>query len=327
LLGGSGTWMIGTQVERIEMYDSDIIAGAGGEWQTVMDSSGQKIVKTGRERIFSGFTQIKHKFSKQLIGNFGVRFDRKKRRTGEVLDDWSPRLALIWIPDDQFDLKISYSRAFVDAPYFQRYNILPNYRGSESLKPEYMDSYQLTPTIKFAGGKVINSFNFFYNKFSDFIWRNNNATSEEPIYQNAGFLKVWGIENETTYREKAYNVAFNLTYQAAIDADENYAVSGDRIHNVPNWTANMIFNVNPFDMFDVNPESVSNDLWVNLTARYIGEQLSPINIPFPNCDICVQPDKEVDEVLLFNTGFRWDNLWKGFFLDGRVYNLLRTPEN
>jgi outer membrane receptor protein involved in Fe transport len=27
-------------------------------------------------------------------------------------------------------------------------------------------------------------------------------------------------------------------------------------------------------------------------------------------------------VLLFNTGFRWDNLWKGFFLDGRVYNLL-----
>jgi outer membrane receptor for ferrienterochelin and colicin len=192
--------------------------------------------------------------------------------------------------------------------------------GSKSLKPEHMDSYQLTPTIKLAGGKVINSFNFFYNKFSDFIWRNNNAF---PQYQNAGFLKVWGIENETLYfgEDDVYNVAFNFTYQAALQA-ESYPVSGHKIHNVPNWTANVVLNVNPFELFDVKAGTLSKDLWLNLTTRYIGEQLSPIDIEFPNGTPFKEPNKEVDDVLLFNTGFRWDNLWKGLFLDGRVYNLL-----
>ncbi|OQY44802.1 MAG: hypothetical protein B6242_11850 [Anaerolineaceae bacterium 4572_78] len=315
-LGGQdSTWMIGTQLDRMELYDSEHIRGVDGEWTEFVDTRGGKLLDTGKERISSVFTQIKHRFSEQWIANFGVRFDKKERHKGEGVDEISPRAALIWIPVEMFDLKVSYSRAFVDAAYWYRYNILPNYQGTESLKPEYMDSYQLTPTIKLADGKITSSFNFFYNKFSDFIWRNKNAS---PQYQNAGFLKVWGIENETTYRETAYNVAFNLTYQAVIDADENYAFSGDRIHNVPNWSANVIFNVNPFELFDVNPESVSNDLWFNLTARYIGEQLSPINIEFRD----EEPNHEVDDVLLFNTGFRWNDLWKGFFLDGRVYNVL-----
>jgi outer membrane receptor protein involved in Fe transport len=33
-------------------------------------------------------------------------------------------------------------------------------------------------------------------------------------------------------------------------------------------------------------------------------------------------DNKLDDVVLFNTGFRWDKLWKDFFLDARVYNLL-----
>ncbi len=55
-------------------------------------------------------------------------------------------------------------------------------------------------------------------------------------------------------------------------------VYGQKIYNVPNWTANAILNVNPLELFDVHLGSISDDLWLNLTARYIGEQLSPIDI-------------------------------------------------
>ena len=66
------------------------------------------------------------------------------------------------------------------------------------------------------------------------------------------------------------------------------------MYNVPNWIANMVF----------NPEFVSNDLWLNLTARYVGEQLSPVNIEFLNGTTFYEPNKETDDMLLFNTGFR-----------------------
>jgi outer membrane receptor for ferrienterochelin and colicins len=315
---GSGTWRVGIQEDRMEVYDSELITGTSGEWTNFVDNRAEKVLEPGQEKISSGFTQIKHIFSEHLITSIGLRFDRKKPHKRETLDEISPRLALIWLPNNQFDVKLSYSKAFVDATHWYRYSSLSSYEGAESLEPEYMESYQITPTFKLAEGKFISGFNVFYNKFSDFIWRNPNAS---PQYQNAGFLKVWGIENETSYREKAYNVAFNFTYQAA-DGAKNYGVYDEQIHDVPNWTANAVINVNPLELFDVHMDSTSNDLWLNLTARYIGEQLSPVDITFDNGRRFDEPNKEVDDVLLFNTGFRWNNLWNGLFLDGRVYNLL-----
>ncbi len=319
---GAGTWMIGTQINTMELYDSNIIYGQAGEWLQLLDNRQKNVFDTGTERINSVFTQIKHNLTDTLLGNFGVRFDKKDRHKGESIDEMSPRLALIWKPYDQFNLKISYAKAFVDAPYvYQYYNYYPNPNNQLALKPEYMESYQVTPTFKLAQGKITSSFNFFYNKFSNVIVRNNQPEEKQSPIQNYGFLKQWGIENETTYNQNAYNLAFNLTYQAA-DGAENYGVSNEKIWNVPNFTANLILNVNPFELFNFNNEAVSQDLWLNLTARYIGEQLSPINIEFPNGTSFYEPNKEVDDVVLFNTGFRWNKLWKDFFLDARVYNLL-----
>jgi len=313
------TWMVGLQEDRMEVYDSELITGTDGEWTDFSDKDKRdnKVLDTGRERITSGFFHIKHSFSEQWLAQVGMRFDRKKRHKGKKINDWSPRLALIWVPNDQFDLKASYSRAFMDAPHWYRHSSLPSYEGAESLEPEYMESYQITPTVKLLEGKLTSSFNFFYNKFSDFIWRNPGT---HPQYQNAGFLTVSGIENDTSYRGTGYNIALNLTYLAAENA-ENYPVAGESIYNIPNFTGNLILNVNPFEFFAFKPESVSRDLWLNLTARYIGEQLSPVDITFPNGTVFKEPNKEVDDVLLFNTGFRWDKFWNGFFLDGRLYNL------
>jgi outer membrane receptor for ferrienterochelin and colicins len=315
LYGHKGTWMVGIQEDRMELYDSQVVTGIDGGW---FPTSNQ-LLEAGKENISSVFTQIKHQFSEQLIGNFGIRFDNKQRYKDDDINAISPRLALIYIPNNNFDIKVSYSKAFVDAPYWYRYNTLPSYRGAQSLQPEYMESYQFTPSLKFADGKVLNRLNLFYNKFTDFIWRKNNAAANEPLYQNAGFLKVWGIENETSYRERAYNIAFNFTYQAAHDA-ENYSILGEQISDVPNWAANLVFNINPLELMNFNSDGFSPDLWFNFTARYIGKQISPIDITYPNGRTITNPHNEVDDVILFNSGFRWQ--WQDMFLDARVYNLL-----
>jgi outer membrane receptor for ferrienterochelin and colicins len=320
---GAGTWMIGSQINTMELYDSNLIYGKGDQWLNFLPKNNEKeVFDTGTETITSIFTQIKHNITDTLLGNFGVRFDKKDRHQGDSIDEMSPRLALIWKPYDKFNLKISYSKAFVDAPYvFRYYNYYPYPNNPFTLQPEYMESYQVTPTFKFAQGKITSSFNVFYNNISNVIWRNPQPEKEQNTIQNYGFLNQWGIENETTYNQNAYNLAFNLTYQAA-DGAENYAVSDDKIWNVPNWTANFILNVNPFELFNFHHEIISQDLWLNLTARYIGEQLSPINIAFPNGTSFYEPNNQVEDVVLFNTGFRWNKLWRDFFLDARVYNLL-----
>jgi outer membrane receptor protein involved in Fe transport len=316
--------MIGFQEDRMELDDSEFISNSkwivGDNDITIFNN---KLLDTGRERTSSLFVQIKHNFNKQFIGNFGIRYDRKKRHLGGLSKYVFSRAALIWNPHEKFDVKISYSRPFIDALYWYRHSNLQFFKGNPSLEAEHMESYQVTPTFKFLDGKLSSSFNFFYNKFSDFIHMENELSRDRQYQKNAGFLKVWGIETEISYRGKASNLAFNLTYQRADDVKNYSAVFGDRIHNIPNWTANFIFNVNPFDWFEFQPESVSRDLWLNLTARYIGEQLSPIDeIMFPNGTVFEEePNNEVDEVWLFNTGFRWDKFWNGFFLDGRLYNL------
>jgi len=310
---GAGNILFGAKVDTMSVYDSKFLLGSNGAWTGIGDSPEDKLLEIGRETFYSVFAQSKHRFSDKWILNVGLRYDLKDRLKGDSVEATTPRLAVIYIPNQEFDLKISYAQSFVDSPYWYRYNSLSSFRGGEFLKPEYLSSYQLTPSFNMAEGKLRSSFNFFYQELSDFIWRNNNAAPDEPIYQNAGFLKSWGIENETSIIENAYQIRANITYQAAIDA-ENYAVSGSNIHNVPTWAGNLIVDFSPLPKYE--------DLLMNVTLRYIGEQMSPINLTFGDVRSVYEPDKKVDSAFLVNTGFRINNvLVDDAFIDARVYNL------
>jgi iron complex outermembrane receptor protein len=104
----------------------------------------------------------------------------------------------------------------------------------------------------------------------------------------------------------------NVTWQYALDA-EDYGVTGSRIHNVPGWQANLLFDFNPVYRHYRN-------LWFNITLRYIGPQLSPITNTYLNGQPYSDPDHEVVNAFLVNAGIRVDKLG-GFSLDARVYNL------
>lgn len=299
---GKGNALIGFQTDYMYLNDAFMTSGKSGKFTTYIND----LMFPGREVIYSTFGQIKQKLLEDIILNLGFRYDYKIRRKGDPVDNFSPRLAVIYNPNERFQLKLSYSQSFVDAPYWYRYNILKSYAGSENLKPEYLTSYQFTNSVSFFENKLKNNFTVFYNHLKDFVYRNNNATGTlaDPFYINAGMLKNWGIEEEIAYLEENYRIRANATYQKVIDF-KNYDVFNYNVKNVPSITANLIFDVNPIP-------SILKTFWYNLTIRYIGEQESPYNVTFPNGRAFIDPNYKVKSATLVNTALRVENVFDNF---------------
>ena len=309
---GHGNIIVGTQAEKMKVYDSFFPMGFLGEYTIIADNNSSKVLETGSEEIYSAFMQIKHRFSEKFIFNLGARYDKKYRHRGKNVSNLSPRLALIYLLNKKIDFKLSYSQSFVDAPYWYRYNSLASYKGSSNLKPEHLYSVQFTPTFHFLDNKFTYGFNTFYNKLSDFIYRVHGATGDDPRYRNAGGFESLGLENELTYLSKPLKIRANYTYQYAIDA-EDYGVTDEKIHNVPNSFANIAFDYNPF-------YKKNDKFGLNLTCRYIGEQLSPIDSTFKGGSPYVDLNNTVDAVFLINAGFRINNIY-GFNFSAHATNL------
>jgi iron complex outermembrane receptor protein len=308
---GTGNIIIGAQIDKMEVYDSSFPLGFfGGDSMIFKDTKDALVLDTGKEIIYSAFCQIKHKFSDELILNLGLRYDDKDRHKSKNVTDISPRLAMIYLPNEKLNLKVSYSQSFVDAPYWYRYNTLPGYMGAEDLKPEHLKSFQFTPIIKLDEGRLQFATNFFYNHLTDFIYNIPKPVGNEKNYSNAGVLKSWGVEEEVHYLRDTYKIRANFLYQRAVEA-EDYGVKDEQIHNIPNLTANLIFDFNPF-------YSMNKNVWFNITAKYVGEQLSPItSAGFES------PENKVDPAFILNAGFRVsDVLLEGISIDARIYNAL-----
>ncbi len=319
-LAGEGNFLLGVQIDSMKLFDSKQLGGANGyytdatyynEETGAISIQGDNVLQKGKETIYSGFGQIKHRFTNQFIVNAGFRFDYKHRHQGDAVSALSPRIAFIYLPNNLFNVKLSYSKSFVDAPYWYRYNYLPSYKGSSDLKPEYLQSIQLTPTVSLLENKLEFRSNIFYNKLEDFVYRNLEATGDEPRYENAGKLDSIGFEEEIGFIEKAYQIRANFTYQRALEA-ENYGVTNTEIHNIPAITSNLIIDVNPL-------YSVYKDLWLNVTLRYIGNQIAPWNVPNDEFD---DETNEESQVFLLNLGLNVK--FNKFFVDGRVNNVLNT---
>lgn len=314
---GKGNILVGAQADKMELSDSDFPIQVNGEWVAFGDSSTAQLLEPGSEAVFSAFAQIKHRFTDELILNAGIRYDHKNRNRGDDVTNLSPRIAVVWLPSSMFGITASYAQSFVDGPYWYRYNSLSSYRGGEFLKPELLTSAQLTPTITLLDGRLKNTFNVYFSRLSDFIWRNNNALPTEPIYQNAGFLETIGVEEEIAFIDEIVVARANASFLHALDA-ENYGVTGGRIHSVPRLTTNVIIDFNALHWF-------KQQLWLNLTLRYIGAQVSPITVNFIDGPNYSDPDFETDAAFLVNVGARWTLPGlEQLTLDLRVYNLFDT---
>jgi iron complex outermembrane receptor protein len=309
---GKGNLLAGIQVDGMKLYDSFYLIGTSGEYDTTGDSKEKPLLEEGTESIYSGFVQLKHRFGEKWILNIGGRYDYKLRHKGGDLENFSPRMSLIFLPARTVSMKISYASSFVDAPYWYRYNSLPSYKGSENLQPEHLTSLQYTFGYTSPKGIFELEGNVFYNHLRDFIFRDLEATGDEPRYRNAGQLESVGTEGKINFLTKPVRIRSVVTWQYALNA-EDYGVTGHRIHNIPEFAGSLLVDVHPF-------HRRFEPFLFNVTFRYIGYQLSPIINTYKNGQPIQLPENGVDEALIVNAGIRLADFHR-FTADFRIYNL------
>lgn len=312
----TGTITGGLQMEQMRVFEGMSFNGINGGNFTSADSRAMPFVGKGTEESFSGFIQVKHKFATPFILNVGTRYDYKIRRNNKDIAALSPRLAIIYNPKKAYSLKLGYSRSFVDAAYFYRYNNTNDFQGSPNLKPEYMQSVQISQMVGLINEKMNWRTNVFYNNLTDVIYRDAaaSATQGDPQYINAGELSVGGIENEISMYYNFVTVHGNVSYQGAISS-KDYGTDGIQIHNVPNVFGAVTTDIKPF----INTFEKFHFM---ATTRFIGKQLSPVDT-YLNGQPYTNLSNEVDPAYLLNLGFRIDS-WNHFSFLMNVSNVFNS---
>lgn len=236
--GMKGNVLVGAQFEYFKLSSNDFLIGEDYTKVAVSFPETKNMLRVGNEKNISAFIQGKHYFSKEFILNAGLRYDYKYRANGKSVSALSPRVALIYFPNEKFSTKLSYSRAFVDAPYYTRNNTSNGYRGSEDLMPEYMNAIQLDFMGKIDGWHLDYDVNIFYNHLTDIVVNNPSTDPAAPKYINSGSLKVAGAEAELSFKLPSFRIDANMTYLRPIEA-EGYYYKDHKIYSIPAFTANL----------------------------------------------------------------------------------------
>ena len=195
----------------------------------------------GHENSYDAFIQLKHQWHSFIL-NAGLRYDQKERVDNITLREFSPRVALILL-QPKWNLKLSYSRSFVDAPYMYRKinELLPflvneNYLKTaniDSLDPEFVNSIQVT----FSSIQWIKGFDFEVNGF--YNQAKNLIETHVITHENQGTNKTGGIELQAKYRNRRFSGDINLTWTHTFKSNV-FTENIDDNNNTPTIMSNAV---------------------------------------------------------------------------------------
>ncbi|WP_288736150.1 TonB-dependent receptor [uncultured Parabacteroides sp.] len=303
-----GNVLFGVNYEHFNMFDNDFSLGDNfGRMILTVANERNNTFFNGVENSFSFFAQAKHYLNSHLIFNGGLRYDFKNRYNKKKMNVLSPRLSLIYLPTADWNIKLSYSRSFVDAPYFYRVSSLV-YPGRESLNPQYMNNLQLSSSINIKPLHLEYDFNLYYNNLSDIIFL---AVDK---YTNSGKLNMLGWENGLTYRGSNFHLLGNFAYQYVLDA-KNYSATNNKIHAVPNFMLHVIAEKSLYPFI--------KKIWINAQISCYTKRLSPISNTYiykGNTDKYINTDLELPGYCLMDLGMRYS--WNFFNFNLRCSNIL-----
>jgi len=240
--GMNGSALLGFQSEDLLEGDATLLIGADF---TNTNNVRHAILVDGAERTLSAFFQMKHYFTDKFILNGGFRYDNKKRILGKKLNTVSPRVSLIWQPNQLLTLKGAYSHAFVDAATFYRGSTISIFSGGEGLDPEIMDAFQAGAIFNFSSLGLKYEMNAFYNKVRDMVYYNTkslgsiDSTSGRRAFYNAGHICMAGLENTLQLNRDRLFANVNFTCQYPVDIAE-YGLSDEILDNVPHFLGNAV---------------------------------------------------------------------------------------
>ena len=256
----NGNILAGMQYEYFSLYDTYGLMGKDYDAIKFVIRESENSILTGRENSMSVFLQDKHYFTKKLILNAGLRFDSKYRANSVRVNALSPRVALIYMPKNDFSMKLSYSRSFVDAPYFYRRNTDNSYLGAEDLKSEYLNAIQFDILGEIAPIHLTYDVNLFYNKFTDMIYSIPMVEFEDAKFRNSGKLEIMGAEMDVHYNHKRMKADLTACYSYVLSA-KDYYYNNNHIYAIPNFVTNGIFSYNILS-------KPSHRLWVTSNIRF-----------------------------------------------------------
>lgn len=147
---------------------------------------------------------------------------------------------MMYVPNERFSLKLSYSEAFADLSFYYRYlSKTPNY----SMSPQHLSALQLTAMGTIPSLHTNYDVNLFYNKYTNLLWwftRYNNNIFEEDILRNIGQLTNVGIEATARYAYKRLSANLSLYYCHDISAERYYYNKMEKkVNEVPHFTFNL----------------------------------------------------------------------------------------
>ena len=197
-------------------------------------------------------------------------------------------------------MKLSYSEAFVDAPYFYRYNTLDTYYGGEDMLSEYLHSFQASVTRHHLIKGLDVEINGFYNVATNLVY------PQGINYWNSGTMKNIGLELTSIYKRNKLYINGNVTWQHLVSA-EDYKTSGNRIYNIPEWSANL----------NAYYEVIKN-LRVNAGFNYYSGQISTFERPDEMWAPIIS-ETDIPSRMVANLGATYKI--KMFEISGHIYNL------
>ena len=235
-----GVLSFGTEYNHFKFADVRYQIGYNFE-QTFNENPVMRNVGKGRENSGDVYLQLKHQW-RSFILNAGLRYDYKQRDDGTEINELSPRAALILLRP-KWNMKISYNKSFVDAPYFYRKaNVMVmalkgTLEGTapeliEKMKPERVYSFQ----ISFAGNDWVKGLDFelngFYNRANDLIMTNIMD------YKNASENKTVGAEFTASYELPRFTANFNLTWTHTFKSNLMGVDLGETLNSLMNTDIN-----------------------------------------------------------------------------------------
>jgi outer membrane receptor for ferrienterochelin and colicins len=293
-----GSISFGTQYSMFQMDDCRYsICGIYNNALSYTEKSEVSEIGKGKEYSFNAYMQIKHRW-KNFILNSGIRYDSKKHYDSEVIRQFSPRVALIYVLP-YLNVKLSYSKSFVDAPYFYRkINIVITSSSDANLNAEKLHSWQLSVASNNLLKGLNIEINGFYNRAVDMIYPNG------LVHSNAGEGKNMGLEFDLGYKTNRFDARVVGEWQHVVSA-EFFGRTLDKLYNIPEFSSSAVL-----------AYSLLKNLKVHTQLDFYGKQLAY------KYDMSTQgiSDFDVPSRFLLNLGADYHISRFGFSLN--VHNLL-----
>ncbi len=234
LFNMKGSFLVGGQFEHFSLVSVFYFSGTNLEYVDDGYVGYEEIINAGKESNLSFFIQDKHYILPQLILNTGFRYDLKYRQKENVIRTFSPRLAVMYVPNDHFSLKLSYSQAFADLSFFYRYIISDEHTISD---PQHISAVQLTAMGNVSPWHLNYEVNLFYNKYSNLLcWQERSFVAGK----NAGKLNNVGVEATASYAFKRLSANLSAYYCHDISSEHYYFNSSKKLVTaVPHFTLNL----------------------------------------------------------------------------------------